>query len=159
MRTAIIFISRHGTTFSVAKIIAQKLKENNIDLINLREEKKVDLSAYQRIILGGSIHMGQVHKKTKSFILKHRTELLNKELGLFLCCMETGEKGKEQYDMAFPEELQLHAKSNAMMGYEYLLEEMGFLEKMMIKKITGKDKSYSMINHNAITEFAEAFHN
>lgn len=159
MKTAIIYISRHGTTTRVAQNIAQQIEDKETELIDLKENKNVDLSSFSRVLLGGSIHMGQIHKKTKSFIEKHRAELLNKELGLFLCCMETGEKAKEQYDMAFPEELRIHAKSNAIMGYEYLLEKMGFLEKLMLKKITGKDKSFSMIDNKAITDFAEHFHN
>lgn len=155
MSTAIIFISRHGTT----ERVSQKLKEKmgNADLIDLKKISKPDLSNYKTILLGASIHMGQVHKKTKSFIENNLETLLGKKLGLFLCCMEEGEKAKEQYDLAFPQNLQNHATANAMMGYEYLLEEMGFLEKIMVKKITGKDQSFSKLDEMAIHNFAENF--
>lgn len=101
--------------------------------------------------------MGQVHKKTKRFINQYNDVLLNKELGLYLCCMEKGEKAQEQYDLAFTNELQNHAKANAMMGFEYLLDKMGFLEKKMMKKITGKDHSFSNIDIEAIANFALEF--
>ena len=155
MNTAIIFISRHGTT----KTVSQKIKEHigEADLIDLKKNSKPDLSKYQTILLGGSVHMGQVHKKTKSFIEKNKDILLRKKLGLFLCCMEEGEKATEQYNLAFPEELREHADANAMMGYEYLLEEMGFLEKMMVKKITGKNESFSKLSEESIKEFSGNF--
>jgi menaquinone-dependent protoporphyrinogen oxidase len=101
--------------------------------------------------------MGQVHKKTKAFIEKNLEELLQKEVGLFLCCMEQGDKAKEQYELAFPEKLRDHAVANSLMGFEYLLEKMGFLEKIMVKKITGKDESFSKINEEAIQEFVSHF--
>jgi len=155
IETAIIYISRHGTTETIAK----KIKDNlgHADLIDLKKNPKPELSKYQNIILGASIHMGQVHKKTKLFIEKNKEILLQKKLGLFLCCMEEGNKAQEQYDIAFPKNLQNHATANAMMGYEYLLEKMGFLEKMMVKKITGKDQSFSKIDEESIVKFAENF--
>ena len=159
MKTAIVFISKHGTTHRVADQIAQKLDDKGIAIIDLAKEKNVNIDIYDRIILGGSIHMGQVHKKTKAFIAQHHTDLLKKDLGLFLCCMEKGEKAQEQYELAFPSELREHAKSNGLMGYEYLLEKMGFLEKIMVKKITGKDQSYSSINEKAIDDFVANFNN
>lgn len=159
MKTAIVFISKHGTTHTVADQIAQKLQDKGITLIDLAKEKAVHIDTYDRLILGGSIHMGQVHKKTKAFIDQHHTDLLKKDLGLFLCCMEEGEKAQEQFILAFPSELREHAKSTGLMGYEYLLEKMGFLEKIMVKKITGKDKSFSNINEKAIDEFVANFNN
>jgi len=156
MKTAIIYISRHGTTETVSQQIKDQLA-GAIDIIDLKTSKKIALTEYDRVILGGSIHMGQVHKKTKAFIEKNLEELLQKELGLFLCCMEQGEKAKEQYELAFPEKLRDHALVNSFMGFEYLLEKMGFLEKKMVKKITGKENSFSKIDEDAIQEFVSHF--
>lgn len=156
MKTALIYISKHGTTHKVAEEIKIQLKEEDLCLFNLAKEKITSLDDYDRIILGASIHMGQVHKKTKSFMEQYHSHLLEKELGLFLCCMEEGEKALEQYELAFPSDIRDHAKSTGLMGYEYLLEEMGFLEKIMVKKITGKDKSFSKIDEKAIEKFVES---
>lgn len=155
MSTAIIYISRHGTTEKVAKKIKEQI--GDADLIDLKKNTKPDLSIYSTILLGASIHMGQVHKKTQSFIKKNMEVLLQKELGLFLCCMEQGQKAQEQYDLAFPEKLKDHAIANAMLGYEYLLEKMAFLEKIMVKKITGKEESFSKLDEESILEFSEKF--
>ncbi len=156
MKTAIIYISRHGTTKTVSQQIKDQLA-GSVELFDLNKSGIIRLSAYDRVILGGSIHMGQVHKKTKSFIEKNMEELMQKELGLFLCCMEQGDKAKEQYELAFPEKLREHAAANSLLGFEYLLEKMGFLEKIMVKKITGKNNSFSKIDEEAIREFVSHF--
>lgn len=156
MQTAIVYISKHGTTLNVANKISEKLSDD-VRLINLEKTKIQSLEAFDRIIIGASIHIGKVHKKTTAFIEKFHHVLLEKELGLFLCCMETGEKAQEQFNNAFPLELRSHAKSARLVGYEYLLEKMGFVEKMMVKKITGKHDSFSNINEKAIEEFVANF--
>jgi len=155
MSTAIIYISRHGTTEKIANQMKDLIEDS--DLIDLHKKTNPDISKYDKLVIGCSIHMGQIHKKSKEFIEKNKDNLLQKELGLYLCCMETGEKAKEQYDQAFSSELQKHAKANAILGYEYLLEKMGFFEKIMVKKITGKDKSFSNIDERGIAEFVSQF--
>lgn len=155
MQTAIVYISRHGTTESISGRIQKKL--GNCDLIDLRKNPKPDISNYSRIIIGSSIHIGQIHKRSKSFIANNHNDLLNKDLGLFLCCMEEGNKAQEQYNLAYPEALQRHALANAILGYEYLIEKMGFLEKKLLVKMTGKKESFSKIDEKAFEDFVEKF--
>lgn len=155
MKTAIIYISRHGTTEKVSQKIAEKFPNEEVDIINLQKQKLERITDYKRVILGGSVHMGKVHKKTTSFIEKHHQELLQKQLGLFLCCMEKDQKAQEQFDLAFPEDLRKRALSKGLLGFEYLLEKMSFIERLMVKKITGKDSSFSKIDEGAIRSFVD----
>lgn len=155
MKTAIIYISRHGTTEKVSKRIAERFPNDEVDIINLKNRKLDSIDSYQRVILGGSIHMGKVHKKTTSFIEKHYQGLLQKQLGLFLCCMEMDLKAQEQFNLAFPEELRKKALSKGLLGFEYLMEKMSFIERLLMKKITGKDDSFSKIDEGAIRSFVD----
>lgn len=155
MKTAIIYISRHGTTEKISKKIAEKFPNEEVDIINLKNQKLDSIASYQRVILGGSIHLGKVHKKTTSFIQKHLQELLQKQLGLFLCCMEVDHKAQDQFDLAFPVELRTKALSKGLLGFEYLMEKMSFIERIMVKKITGKDNSFSKIDEGAIRSFVD----
>lgn len=155
MKTAIIYISKHGTTEKVSQKIAEKFPNDEVDIINLKKQKLDSISPYQRIILGGSIHMGKVHKKTTAFIEKHHHELLEKKLALFLCCMEKDQKAQEQFDLAFPEDIRNMALSKGLLGFEYIIEKMSFIERVMLKKITGKDKSFSKIDEPAIRSFVD----
>jgi len=79
---------------------------------------------------------------------------MNKKLGLFLCCMEEGEKANEQFENAYPENLRKHATATGLFGGEFTFEKMNFLEKSIIKKISKISESVSKINEKAINEFA-----
>ncbi|MCY1634970.1 flavodoxin domain-containing protein [Marinifilum sp. D737] len=153
MKTGIIYISKHGTTEKVARIIAGKLNSNETQLINLSKEKIKDIETFDRIIIGGSIHMATVHKKIKKTCESNKNILLTKTLGLFLCCMEKGEKSIEQFENAFSEDLRKHATSTALPGYEYNLDKMNFFERALVQKISGSKENISEIDYDAIFKF------
>ena len=157
MKTGIIYISKHGTTERVAGKIAEKFNDSDVELINLKKDKIESLDSFDRLIIGGSIHMSMVHKKTKRFCELNNKVLLNKELGLFLCCMETGEKAIEQFENAFSEDIRKHALSSAMLGYEYNLEKMNFFERALVKKISGSSENVCEIDIEAIDNFVRLF--
>ncbi len=159
MKTVIIYISKHGTTEKVARIIADKLNSGKTELVNLSKENLMDIETFDRIIIGGSIHMASVHKKTKKFCELNNSILLKKTLGLFLCCMETGEKSMEQFENAFSENLRKHATSTALLGYEYNLDKMNFFEKILVKKISGSKESISEIDYKGIENFVTELEN
>ena len=60
MKTAILFSSKHGTTAKVATILAEKLGDENINLINLKTETNPNLDAYDAVILG-TAKIGRAH--------------------------------------------------------------------------------------------------
>jgi len=159
MKTIIIYISKHGTTEKVARIIADKLNSGKTELVNLSKEKIMDIETFDRIIIGGSIHMASVHKKTKKFCESNKSILLTKTLGLFLCCMEKGEKSIEQFENAFSEDLRRHASSTALLGYEYNLDKMNFFERILVKKISGSKESISEIDYKGIVRFVNELEN
>ncbi|MCD4817381.1 MAG: flavodoxin domain-containing protein [Candidatus Cloacimonetes bacterium] len=153
MKTGIIYISKHGTTEKVAKIIAEKLNSNEIELINLRENQDYKIENFNRIIIGGSIHIGSVYKKLKKLCESNESILTTKIIGLFLCCAEKDEKAINQFDNSFSEILRLHAVSTALLGYEFNFEKMNFIEKTIIKKISGIKESISEIDYEMIGKF------
>jgi len=153
MMIAIIYISKHGTTETVALKLHKLLNSEEVRPIDLRVNKNPDISQYDKIILGGSIHAGVIQKRMKSFCESNLESLLKKEIALFLCCMEQGEKAIEQFNNAFPEILRMHSIKNEIMGGEFLFEKMNFLEKAIVKKIAGVKESISKINEQKIVEF------
>jgi len=150
MRTAIIYSSKHGTTEKVAQKIQNELGEEKAQLFNLKRNINFDLSQYGQVIVGGSIHAGQIQKKVKLFLEKNTQMLLQRRLGLFLCCMHENE-AENQFNTAFPEILRSHAKSKKIMGGEFLFEKMNFVEKALVKKIAGVNESVSKIDESNIT--------
>jgi menaquinone-dependent protoporphyrinogen oxidase len=152
MKTAIIFRSKHGTTESVSHTMAQKLSTDEVTLIDLKRHPKPNLKEFERVILGGSIHAGAVQKQVKNFCKEHLDDLQQKELGLFICCMDR-ELQEKEFENAFPEALKKHAKATGIMGGEFIFERMNFLERWIVKKISKKDRSVSEIDHEAIDAF------
>jgi len=158
MRTAIVYTSNHGTTEKVAQKIKERLGEEKAQRFNLKKDKNFDVSQFDRIIVGGSIHAGQIQKRVKQFLEKHAPELLQRKLGLFLCCMHEDE-AENQFNRAFPEDLRAHAISNKIMGGEFLFEKMNFVEKALIKKIAGVQESVSKIDENEVEQFIKELKN
>ena len=153
MSTLIVFTSKHGCVEKCALELKEKLSEKS-DIVNLKSNPKVDLDAYETVILGGSIHAGKVQKSIQKFYFSHMGSLLQKKLGLFICHMEEGETAQKEFDDAFPEKLRDHAAAKGLFGGEFDFEKMSAIERTIVKKVAKIDKSVSKINEEAIQIFA-----
>lgn len=153
MKTLIVYASTHGTTEKVAHSVARSLDNGHVEIINLKREQPGDLSVYDRVIIGGSIHAGQIQGRVRQFCEKNMLQLLEKQLGLFLCCMNEPEY-QAQFERAFPELLRKHATSSKIMGGEFLFDQMNFFQRLIVRKISGINESMSKIDESAIQEFA-----
>lgn len=149
MKTAIIYATSHGTTEKVCKTIAAKIDQS--DLIDLKKTGPIDLSSYGQAIIGGSIHAGRIQKRVQSFCQNNRDRMLQMRIGLFICAMNEAEFEKE-LNLAFPEWIRNHAISKKVTGGEFLFEKMNFIERFLIKKISGISQSVSNIDYSKIDE-------
>ena len=154
MKTAIIYASKHGTTEMVARKIQKSLGEDRAQLFNLKRNKPFDLSSFEQVIVGGSIHAGSIQKQVSKFLDRHRPELLERRLGLFLCCMHEQE-AENEFSAAFPEVLRNHAITSKIVGGEFRFDKMHFIEKALVKKIAGVNESVSKIDEGKIRELIE----
>ncbi len=152
MKTAVIYISNHGTSEKVAKHIANSKLHREVNLYNLRDKQTFSLEAYDSIVLGCSIHAGSPQCKMKKFIKNNEELLLQKTIGLFLCCMNEPEF-ESQFERAYPENIRDHAKAFVIPGGEFLLHKMNFIEKAIVKKVAKTDKSISKIDFDALDSF------
>jgi menaquinone-dependent protoporphyrinogen oxidase len=156
MKTAIIYATKFGTTEKCAQKLREQLKGEN-QLINLKTEKNPDLKDFENVILGSSIKAGNLDGKMKKFVSANMKTLVSKKLGLFLCTLTPPEKAGKYLESCYPPELFKASKTKGCFGGEMLLEKMNFLERFILKKISGKDKSFSRINEEGITRFAGEF--
>lgn len=158
MKTLIAFCTSHGCTEKTANEL-KNLLETDVQLCNLKKEKHPPLYEFDTIIIGGSIHAGKIQKRIKNFCNKNLPELKEKELGLFICCMEEGEKAEQQLKDAYPEELHQIAKASAIFGGEFDFNRMNFVEKYIVKKIGKVEQSTSKIDHTTIRNFSVKMNN
>lgn len=155
-KMVVIYASNHGTTGKVAVMLSDLLgrKGFSVDVVNITEAKQLDLNQYNTVLLGGSIHAGTLQRSLKTFMNKNLLSLMNKRVGLFLCCMHEAE-AQNEFDRAFPALIRQHAISKKIVGGEFLLEQMNFLEKMIVRKITGINHSVSKLYNEKIEQMVE----
>jgi menaquinone-dependent protoporphyrinogen oxidase len=155
MKTLIIYMSNHGTTEKVAEKISNLMGYNRCTLVNLRESNVPSLVDFDKVIIGGSVHMGRVQTKITTWCRDNLNMLLAKKVGLFICCMDR-EHEEEEFERSFPPALIDHAHAKGIFGGELLYDKMNFIEKLVVKGITKEKKTVSRLNQQAINQFTIA---
>lgn len=126
-------------------------------MVDLKKCSNLSLSDYNSVIIGSSIYAGSVKSKLKQFIKQNQTALASKKLGLFLCCMYEGDKATKQFETAYPAELREHSTSNGLFGGEFILSNLNFFERKIIKMIDGVTTDVTKIDVDEIKNFADKF--
>lgn len=152
MKILIVFATKHGCTEKCVNTLKDKLT-GEIDTVNLKNSSQINVSNYETVIIGGSIHAGKIQKEVRKFCQNYLSILIDKRIGLFMCCMEEGEKAANQFNEAFPDELIQHASVTGIFGGEFNFEKMNFIERYIVKKIAKIDTSISKISEENISKF------
>ena len=152
MKTAVVYASKHGTPGFVAQKIRNLLPDDEDVMFNLDRRERIDLRPFGRIIIGSPLYSGTSLPVVRKFIEQNLLDLLQKEVGIFVCCM-FHDKADSQIIKGFPELLRNHARSIRNMGGEYRFEEMNCIERLVVKKISGATGSVSEINARNIELF------
>ena len=152
MKVIVIYASKHGSTLRVAEKIVAGLGAET-EKIPIEKGKDLALEKYDLVVIGGSIHAGSIQRKIKRFCQNNLAALQSTKLALFICCMEEGESAEKQLRNAFPAELLEHAITSDYLGGEFNFDRMNFLERAIIKKISGTTESVSKLKEEKIQAF------
>ncbi|MCK8827664.1 flavodoxin domain-containing protein [Natroniella acetigena] len=152
MKKLVVYSTKYSATEKAAKKLAGYLGEE-IKVVNLATGNVEDLNDYDLIVIGGSIYAGKIQKEVKNFCEGNMNQLMDKKLGLFICCGYE-EKADEQLSSCFEQKLLEQAEVKGYFGYEYNFEKMNFIFKMIIKKLAKVDKTTSKIKEENIKQFA-----
>ncbi len=114
MKILIAYTSKNGTTAECVRRLSGFLRGTDTTVADLRKASP-DPSAYDLILVGGSVRFGKLSKELKRFLTEKRAVLLQKRLGLFLCC---GLAHEQEYYMEklFPKDLRDAAFSMMYFG-------------------------------------------
>jgi menaquinone-dependent protoporphyrinogen oxidase len=153
-KVLIAYETLHGSSQKCAMMLKEKLKHET-ELIRLKENENIDLSEYDILIVGGSIHMGVIHTRIKNFVKKNFDQIMEKPHGLFLCCMEEGDAARIQFENAFPEKLRSTSIANGLFGGEFIFRKMNLFQRTFTRRIARVSTSISRINFNEINKFVE----
>lgn len=154
MKTAIIYMTKHGCTETCVNKLTEYLG-SDASVFNLKDRRSIPIEDYDTIIIGGSIHAGKIQRAIKGFCQVYQDTLLEKKLGLFLCCMEEGENAQKQFNDAFYPSLRNHAKAKGLFGGAFYLERMNLVERAIIKKLAKVTENQIKISEEAIAQFAK----
>jgi menaquinone-dependent protoporphyrinogen oxidase len=146
----------YSTTLGCTEQCASKLKEDlgeDVEMVRISRRRRYNLQDYDNIIIGGSIHEGMIQRSVFKFCENNLDMLLNKHVGLFVCCMDPDADERELIDRAFPEKLREHALASGFFGGELNIKKMNLLQKIMTRK-AARLKKEPDIDFQKILEFA-----
>jgi menaquinone-dependent protoporphyrinogen oxidase len=122
MKTIIVYATKYGYTGDCVQEMKRQL-QGDVLTVNILTDKISSLEAFDNVILGGSIYMGQVQKKLKAFCESNMNSLLTKRVALFLCC-GLPENFEQHLIGAFPSELREKAIACECFGGELRTDKM-----------------------------------
>lgn len=150
----IIYASDHGTVEKCAKELFVQL-DGKVDLCNLNvRNSNPDLSTYDTIIIGGSIHSGKIQNVIAQFCEENIDLLSTKNIGLFINCLYSGEKAQQQLDEAFPALLNSVAVARDYFGGEINDLKLSYLEKIITKQMIEQENLVVKLSKERIDKFA-----
>jgi menaquinone-dependent protoporphyrinogen IX oxidase len=97
-KTLIAYQTKGGATEEAARKIAATLRSKfqlEVDLVDLEEQKPLELTQYQNVIIGGGVRNGRVYGKVLKFL---ENDLTGKKLAFFVSSSWAGTPGS--YDNA-----------------------------------------------------------
>lgn len=154
MDTLIVYASKHGCTEKCANLLKEKL-DGKVYVVNLKDSNEIDLSKYDKVIIGGSIYVGKIQKEVSKFSSENLETLKGKQVGLFICGMQSEEAIEKGLNENFPKELLKTAKAKGYFGGEFVFDKLGFMEKQIVKKVAKVNSDKSNILNSNIFKFAE----
>jgi menaquinone-dependent protoporphyrinogen oxidase len=151
--TLIIYATTHGCTGKAAELLRDGL-EGEVSVTRIDDEPDPDFTPFDTVIIGGSIRAGKIQRSITELCQNRGAELLERRLGLFLCCMFEGPRAGRQIRDAYPKALREHAAAIGLFGGELDLDKLSSMEQMAVKTVAGITESVFNLSPQAIESFA-----
>lgn len=156
MNTLIVYNSKYGAAEKCVQLMRKELI-GEVTEINVRDEKAPDPDDFDRVLIGSNIHAGSINKKIRSYCLRSTGSLIQRPVGLFVCCIAPKKHAQDYFGKNFPAVLVEHAKTTGVLGGALYFEKMNFFERFLLKKISGTTASFENIDEERIREFVQSF--
>ncbi len=166
--TLIVYSSTDGHTKSICNRISNSLDKNNeTEIVSLDDATKLDLSTYNKIIIGASIRYGKHSKKLYKFIRLNKS-VLDQKQSVFFSVNVVARKLKKDtpetnpYIKKFLKISNWRPKKIGVFAGRVDYPNYGFLDKYVIKFImfltngpTDTSQSYEFTDWSKVDEFAK----
>jgi menaquinone-dependent protoporphyrinogen oxidase len=88
MKTLIVYGTRCGATAEISEEIAKVLREESlgfdVKVMNAKEEKIIDISEYQLVVVGSGLQMDKWTGEAEDFLKRFRKDLAQKKVAVFV---------------------------------------------------------------------------
>lgn len=170
-RAIFLYSTREGQTKKILRFIMQTFSGYQCDLVDLHVHPQIDLSLYDKVLIGASIRYGRFHSSLYRFIDIHQKELIHSKAA-FLCVNLTARKEEQLKDTpegsAYVQTFLKKSKwSPEMIGVfagALRYPQYRFIDKIMIKLImsmtggeTDTSKEVEYTNWQKVSDFANSF--
>ena len=154
MKIAIIYCSKYGTTEKVCHTICKMVGNGNeVDLLDLKNQKNINICEYDAIVLGSPVYAGKPRKQMVDFCKNNEEQLLGKRLFLFVCGMDKGHAVRE-IKMTYPVKILQAAEKSEFIEGEFLLNKISFIERFMLRVFFKVKQSVTREYDGIVREFA-----
>ena len=166
MKTLILYSSRDGQTQKIAQFIAQQLS-GEVEIQALRED--IDLTPYQRVIIGASIRYGHFNPLLDKIIEKNTALLAQKSTAFFGVNLTARKADKNTpetnvYVRKFLKRIRWKPNLSAVFAGALRYPRYHWFDRMMIRfimRITGGEtdtrKEVEYTDWQRVSEFAQQF--
>lgn len=154
MNILIAYATRFGTTEKCAAMLADILKEKDleVELADLRKNKAVNPEDHDLMILGGSFLAFRMNSHVRKFVKRNLNTLLNMKTAIFMCGAD--ENWEVEIKRGFPGELLDKAVTKGYFGFEMNWDKMNPMARGMMQKAFKTTETVSKINVENIKKFA-----
>lgn len=138
MRTLVAYASRYGTTEDCARELAKRLP-GEVVLRDLRRNGREPIEGFDAVVVGGPIYAGRILAAVERFCDRNRKPLLRAAVGLFICCLYTGERAQAELESAFPAWLTAHARVRKVIGGAIEVQRLSLLDRFLVRAVVDHD--------------------
>lgn len=145
MKVLIVYDSKHEVAGRIADSVAAR--GGAAELLNLRHPKAsaASLDGYDAVALGAPFYAGRWSRRALAFASAHETTLMRKRLGVFAVGNDP-KLGDTAAKAALPASLSSSVAASAYFGGRLDFARLGFLERLIVKAVSGKAESSSTLD-------------